>query len=228
MIEDPPLLTIRRDVARPPAALIAGLAEVPTGNLVDCMDGSGALDYGIKPILPERATFLGIAMTCATGPSDNLAIFGALAQAKPGDVIVVAADGFTGTASIGDHLAGMAKNRGAVAIVTDGLVRDLAGLERVGLPIAARGVTPNSCVRSGPGTVGLPVVVGGVAVESGDIVVGDRDGVVIVPRARLDAVLARLETVRKAEAALEAKVAGGLAIPDWAADLLGSDRIRWI
>jgi 4-hydroxy-4-methyl-2-oxoglutarate aldolase len=89
-------------------------------------------------------------------------------------------------------------------------------------------VTPNSCVRSGPGTVGLPVIVGGVAIESGDIVVGDRDGVVVVPRARLDAVLTRLEAVRKAEAALEAKVAGGLTVPSWIEELLGSERIRWV
>jgi 4-hydroxy-4-methyl-2-oxoglutarate aldolase len=228
MIEDPPLLTIRRDITRPSAELVARFKDVPTGNLVDCMDGYGALDYRIKPIDPARAVFFGPAMTCATGPSDNLAIFGAIAQAHPGDVIVIASDSFTGTASIGDNLAGMARNRGAVAMVTDGMVRDLAELERVGLPIASRGVTPNSCVRSGPGNVGLPVIVGGVAVESGDMVVGDRDGVVIVPRARLDAVLTRLETVRKAEAALEAKVAAGLTVPSWIEELLGSDRIRWV
>jgi 4-hydroxy-4-methyl-2-oxoglutarate aldolase len=228
MIEDPPLLTIRRSFPRPPAELVARLKDVPTGNLVDCMDGSGALDYRIKPIDPARAAFFGVAVTCATGPSDNLAIFGAVAEARPGDVIVVAADAFTGTASIGDNLAGMARNRGAVAMVTDGLVRDLAGLDRVGLPIAARGVTPNSCVRSGPGTVGLPVIVGGVAVDSGDVVVGDRDGVVVVPRARLDAVLTRLEAVRRAEAALEAKVAGGLAVPSWIEELLQSDRVNWV
>jgi 4-hydroxy-4-methyl-2-oxoglutarate aldolase len=228
MIEDPPLLTIRRDFARPSAAQLAALENVPTGFLVDAMDGSGALDYRIKPIVASRAVFLGTAVTCATGPSDNLAIFGAVAQAVAGDVIVVASDGFTGTASIGDNLAGMARNRGAVAMVTDGLVRDLAGLERIGLPIAARGVTPNSCVRSGPGTVGLPVVVGGVAVESGDVVVGDRDGIVVVPRARLAAVLARLATVRQAEAAFEAKVTAGLAVPDWIETLLASDRVRWI
>lgn len=228
MIEDPPLLTIRRDFVRPAAELVARCKDVPTGNLVDCMDGYGALDYQIKPIDPARALFFGPAVTCATGPSDNLAIFGAVAQARPGDVIVVASDGFTGTASIGDNLAGMARNRGAVAIVTDGMVRDLAGLDRIGMPIAARGVTPNSCVRSGPGTVGLPVIVGGVAVESGDMVVGDRDGVVIVPRARLDAVLTRLEAVRKAEAVLEAKVAAGLTVPSWIEALLESDRIRWV
>ena len=82
---------------------------------------------------------------------------------------------------IGDLLLGMMKNRGVVAFVTDGFVRDIPGLRAVGLPCFAAGVTPNSPVRSGPGTVGLPTVVGGVAVGPGDIVVGDQDGVVVVP-----------------------------------------------
>src|SRR5258708_11731998 len=144
MAEAPPLLTIRRDIMRPPAELVARCKDVPTGNLVDCMDGYGALDYRIKPIDPARAMFFGPAVTCATGPSDNLAIFGAVAQARPGDVIVVASDGFTGTASIGDNLAGMARNRRAVAMVTDGIVRDLAALDRVGPPIDARRGTASS------------------------------------------------------------------------------------
>jgi hypothetical protein len=76
----------------------------------------------------------------------------------------------------------MLKNRGVLAFVTDGLVRDLPGLLAVGLPVYCAGLTPNSPVRNGPGTVGLPVVVGGVHVEAGDIVVADQDGVVIVPR----------------------------------------------
>src|ERR1700682_5413024 len=100
MIEDPPLLTIRREFPRPSEALVSAFRDVPIGNVVDAMDGQGALDYRIKAIDPARAVFCAIAVTGATGPSDNLAIFGAVAQATPGDVIIVASDGFTGTASI--------------------------------------------------------------------------------------------------------------------------------
>ena len=95
----------------------------------------------------------------------------------------------------------VARNRGAAAFVTDGLVRDLDDLESVGLPTFAMGVTPNSPQRRGPGSVGLPIVCGGVAVASGDIVVGDRDGVVVVPRARIDETLKNLERVKAMEAA---------------------------
>ena len=119
----------------------------------------------------------------------------ALAESKPGDVLVVATGGYVGAAVTGDLLMYVARNRGVAGFVTDGLVRDLDDLETVGLPIFAMGVTPNSPQRRGPGSVGLPIVCGGVAIASGDVVVGDRDGVVVVPRARLSATLESLEKV---------------------------------
>jgi 4-hydroxy-4-methyl-2-oxoglutarate aldolase len=110
----------------------------------------------------------------------------------------------------GDLLLGVARNRGAVGFVTDGLVRDLDDLETVGLPVFALGVTPNSPQRRGPGSVGLPVVCGGVSVASGDVVVGDRDGVVVVPRARIAETLDSLKRVKAMEAATLERVRGGL------------------
>ena len=183
MLKDPPLLTIRRNFERPSRDLIAKLAGAQTGHIVDALLGRGALDQAVKPVDPERAQFVGAALTCETGPSDNLAILAAIAVAEPGDVIVAASDGFSATAVVGDNVAAMAKNKGVVAIVIDGMARDSEGIVGVGLPVFARGITPNSCVRSGPGKIGLPIVCGGVAVQPGDVVLGDRDGVVIIPRA---------------------------------------------
>jgi 4-hydroxy-4-methyl-2-oxoglutarate aldolase len=128
-------------------------------------------------------------------------------------VIVAACNGYTGCAVTGDLVLGMARNGGAVAFVTDGCVRDIPGIAAVGLPCFAVGVTPNSPAREGPGTVGFPIVVGSVAVETGDIVLGDQDGVVVVPFARIDATIARLAVVRAAEADLEDKVKAGLRVP---------------
>ena len=110
----------------------------------------------------------------------------------------------------GDLLLGVARNRGAAGFVTDGLVRDLDDLETLGLPVFAMGVTPNSPQRRGPGSVGLPIVCGGVAVASGDVVVGDRDGVVVVPRARMAETLESLEPRQGLEAATLERVRGGL------------------
>jgi 4-hydroxy-4-methyl-2-oxoglutarate aldolase len=152
-------------------------------------------------------------------------LFGALATARAGDILVAATDAFTATSVTGDLLLGMAKNRGILGLVTDGLVRDLAGVLGVGLPVYCAGVTPNSPARNGPGTVGHPVTMGGMTVASGDIVVCDNDGVVIVPLAMAETVLGRLKDVRAAEAALEAKVKAGLEVPDFVQAILDSDRV---
>ncbi len=229
MIEDPPLLTIRSTFARPAAAAVAALAGAPTGHLVDALGGLGALDYRIKPVTPAapaEQVFCGVAVTCDCGPADNLAVFAALQATRPGDVIVAATDAYMGCALIGDLVLGMARNCGALAFVTDGLARDSDGLEAVGIPVFCRGISPNSPARNGPGKVGLPIHLGGVTVASGDLVAGDRDGVVVVPRARLEEVAQALARIREAEAGLEAKVAGGLKVPDFAAALLASERVR--
>jgi 4-hydroxy-4-methyl-2-oxoglutarate aldolase len=102
-----------------------------------------------------------------------------------------------------------------VGFVTDGCVRDLVGIRQVGLPAWAIGVTPNSPNRSGPGTVGFPIQVAGLHVCSGDVVVADLDGVVVVPQERLAEVLARLPAIRTAEAAADAAVRAGATRPSF-------------
>ena len=103
-------------------------------------------------------------------------------------------------------------------------MRDTAGIRGVGIPVFCRGVSPNSPARNGPGTVGEPLALGGVAVAAGDVAVLDEDGVVIVPRDRLDAVLARLPAIREAEAELDAKVKSGLGVPGFVCTVLEGPR----
>src|SRR5271154_2475572 len=208
MIEEPPPLIFAASAARPPAEVVERFRGVPTSFIVDAMGGSGALDWRIKPLIGR--SLVGVALTCDCGPLDNLAFMAALADCRAGDVLVVATGGHVGAAVTGDLLIGVARNRGAAGFVTDGLVRDLDDLETIGLPVYAMGVTPNSPQRRGPGSVGLPVVCGGVLVATGDVVVGDRDGVVIVPRAHLSATVANLEHVKAMEAATLERVRGGL------------------
>lgn len=228
MLEDPPLLVIRKSINRPPADKLARLRGAQTGHVVDAMNGRGALDPAIKPVDPTRAQFIGTAMTCETGPSDNLAIMAAIALAQEGDVIVSASDGFTATAVVGDIVSLMARNAGIQAIVIDGMARDSQGIVEVGLPVFSRGITPNSCVKSGPGRVGLPIVAGGVAIQPGDVIVGDRDGVVVIPQHMLDDVIARVEAIREAEAKVIAKVKDmKLTHMERMAELLRSDQVRY-
>jgi len=215
VIDDAPKIQIDQPLRRARAEQVAALTGVPTGFLVDALGGAGALDYRIKPVVPEQATFCGSALVCNAGPADNLAIFAALDSLQSGEVIVAATGSHVACAVTGDLLLGMARNSGAVAFVTDGCVRDVPGIRQVGLPCFAAGVTPNSPARTGPGTVGFPVVVGGVTVANGDIVAGDQDGVVVVPYERIDACIERLVRVRAAEAELDAKVKAGLKSTPW-------------
>jgi 4-hydroxy-4-methyl-2-oxoglutarate aldolase len=208
MIEDPPPLVFAASAERPPHEVIERFRGVPTSFIVDAIGGTGALDWRIKALVGN--SLVGVALTCDCGPLDNLAFMAALADCRAGDVLVAATGGHVGAAVTGDLLIGVAKNRGAAGFVTDGLVRDLSDLETIGLPIYAMGVTPNSPQRRGPGSVGIPVVCGGVVVATGDVVVGDRDGVVIVPRARIFATLESLEHVKAMEAATLERVRGGL------------------
>ena len=144
MIDNPPILTIHRGWKRPDPALVAQFRGAQTSHLADAMQGRGAVDWRIKPLDPANAVFCGPALTAYAYPADIAAMFGALAEAEPGDVILCACDAFTGTAVIGDLAAGMMKNKGVAAFVTDGLARDRAGIVAAGMPLFAMGIQPNS------------------------------------------------------------------------------------
>ncbi len=209
MLGNPPILTIHRGHRRPDPALVARFRGAQTSHLCDVMEGRGALDYTIKPLDPANAVFAGPALTAFAYPADVAAMFGAVHEAQSGDVIVLANDGFTRTAVFGDLAAGVMKNKGVAAFVTDGLARDKAGIVATGLPVFCRGIQPNSPALNGPGIVGAPITLGDVYVRSGDVIVGDADGVVVVPYEQLELVLERLEQVRAAEKRTESLVREG-------------------
>ena len=194
------------------------------------MDGRGAMEHRIQLLegFPKEIRLLGTALTCHCGPGDNLGLFGAVAEAQPGDVIVAATDSFEGTCLTGDLLMGMARNCKVAGLVTDGLVRDPEGIRQVGLPVFCRGVTPNSPVRNGPGTIGFPVVVGGVKVESGDIIAADSEGVVVIPQKELAGVLQRIPEIQSAEKRTDQAVAEGLEMLDSVRELLNSDKVEYV
>ena len=230
MIEEPPLLQIvAKDKRRRPSdALIARFDGAETGQVCDAMGGTGAMSHEIKPLgaLPPR--ILGPALTVGCGPADILALLAAIAEAQSGDVLVVSTDNFREAASLGDQVANMAKNAGISGVVTDGMARDIGGIEAVGLPVFGAGLSPNSPYSKGPGTVGLEIIAGGRPVRSGDLIVGDRDGVAVVPFERLEQTADALDQVRAAEAALAGEVAKGLRCPEAITELLASDQTAYV
>lgn len=231
MIEDPPILTVQRNIDRASDAAVQAFTGVATSNLVDALGGTGALHHSIKPLgiadgLPFK--FCGTAITALCGPSDNLALFAALSVAGPGDVIIAGTDAFEGAAVAGDLVLGMAKNKGVAAFVTDGMLRDYEAILEVGLPVFCAGLTPNSPARTGPGSVNLPLSIGGLQIMPGDILAGDRDGVVVIPRERAEEVQASLPALLASEQNLLSKVEEGLAVPGHTEALMASDRVRFL
>jgi 4-hydroxy-4-methyl-2-oxoglutarate aldolase len=208
LIGNPSRLVIRRRFARLTAAELAPFQERSTSFVVDAMNGRGALRSPDQAARPPKRRFVGSALTARAGARDNLAALAELDLIEPGDVLVIATQGFTGTATLGD-MARIAQLRGAVALVTDGMVRDASEIITLGMPCFCRGVTPNSAFPSGPGEVGLPIALGEVMLDAGDLVIGDPDGVAVVPRAALAEVTRRLEQVATKEVELHARIASG-------------------
>jgi 4-hydroxy-4-methyl-2-oxoglutarate aldolase len=219
------MLTIRRRFPRPSA--LGPFREAPTGWVADANGRRGALDHAIRAVTRARR-FCGPALTVWSRARDNLAPYAAIEFAEPGDVMVIATEGYAEAAIVGDVLVGMARNKGIAAIVTDGMARDVEGLDATGIPVFARGLTPNSPHKDGPGEIGGAIVLGGVAIQAGDLVVGDENGVVAVPQARLAAVAAEMENIKQREAAMDAAVREGATSPEWLRALLASDKVRYV
>jgi regulator of RNase E activity RraA len=226
MIGEPVALTIRRRIQRPAPQVLRAFRGAPTGFVTDAFNGRGCLDFRIKPLVPEM-TLCGPAVTALCSPGDILAAMAILDFVKKGDVIVIATGGETVAAKVGDLWLHQARKCGVAGIVCDGLVRDVKGLLAAGVPVFARGIAPNAGHKTGPGEINLGVSCGGVSIGPGDIVVGDRDGVVAVPLAQTAAVAAQLALVKRKEADAEKKLARGESFAFWDESAL-KGRVRYV
>jgi len=210
---------VRTKIERAPKSLLEQFAKYPTGNIVDAMGRFGAMDPGVKPVGPGMK-FAGSALTVRIRACDNLVVYKALELAQPGDVLVIATNNFQGAATWGDLTSMIAKAKGMAGVVTDGMVRDVDGICHVGVPVFARGATPNSPFKDGQGEVNFTVTCGGVTVRPGDTLVGDGDGVVVIPREDWDEVLKGAAKVVEKENQTVANIQAGKLIPDWVAKTL--------
>lgn len=224
---NPPALTIRRNFPRPAANLVKRLGEAPTGWVVDANGRRGALHFSVRPVT-RAVRFCGVALTVQSRPHDNLAPYAAIQHAQVGDVLIVATGAYDEASVAGDVMLGMAKNQGVCALVTDGMVRDIDGLNAVGIPVFARGLSPNSPFKDGPGTIGLPISLAGIAVNAGDVVLGDQDGVVIVAREALEDVLAALADVQAKEAKMDEMVRKGATAPAGIEQLIAEKGVHFV
>jgi regulator of RNase E activity RraA len=178
-----PGFRLRYGVERPDPAIVEGLGEFETPEISDLMNRLYTISSAIHVLTDEQHRVCGPACTVKVYPGDNLAVHKSLDIAQPGDVIVVDAGGSAMNAVLGDLVSTKARHRGVRGFVIDGLIRDLPAIRRLGdFPVFARGVTPIGPLHRGPGEVNYPISCGGIVVNSGDIIVGDLNGVVVVPQ----------------------------------------------
>jgi 4-hydroxy-4-methyl-2-oxoglutarate aldolase len=142
-------------------------------------------------------------------------VWKAIDVAQPGDVLVIATYEYTIASTFGERVVSAAKAKGLAGIVCDGLCRDASGIRATGLPTFVTGSVPSSPGKDGPGEIGGAVACGGVVVHSGDLVVGDEDGVVVVPLADAPAIVERLKAIFDKEAHMVADLAAGRLAPEW-------------
>ncbi|MBM3569055.1 MAG: RraA family protein [Alphaproteobacteria bacterium] len=203
-----PMLRRKADFRVLSAAELSAWRDVQPAVAGDAMNRSQVMAAAIKPIR-TGLRLCAQARTVETMVGDNGTVHAALALARPGEVLVVDGRGHVDTAIWGEIMTRCAIARGLAGVVIDGATRDAAALRELGFAAFVRGTVPRGPHKGFGGTIDGPVSVGGVAVRPGDLVLGDDDGVTVVPLERLDQVLAEVRKIEARESQMTAAVAQG-------------------
>jgi 4-hydroxy-4-methyl-2-oxoglutarate aldolase len=197
-----------RTIPRADPAVIAGLAEAGTATVHEAIGRRGYVGPDIRPIQRD-VRIAGSAVTVSSHPGDNLMIHAAVEMCRPGDVLVVTNTAPSSHGMFGELLGCSVMARGVSGLVLDAGVRDTRELRELGFPVWSRHVSCQGTVKSSPGSVNVPVVLGGIAVGPGDVVCADDDGVVVVPYAEAEWALTQSRARIAAENESRAKLKAG-------------------
>ena len=162
-------------------------SKLASTSVSDAMDGLNHMNVSIKP-LDENWRLVGKAFTVQVPQGENLSILEAIDQASPGDVLVIDGKGDMHNALAGDFVLGMAKKLNIQGMIVDGVIRDKAASIELGFPVFCKGTVPAAGRKASRGQVNVPIQCGGVIVRPGDLIVGDVDGVVVVPMEDIESV----------------------------------------
>lgn len=184
---------------------VARFRELPVANIGDAMERLNVVDGSIRSVW-RGAKLAGPAYTIEVAGGDNAGIHEALAHLKPGDVLVVNGHGVTNRALLGELISERLKKIGAAGVVVDGAIRDARDIEEMGFAVFSTGITPAGPYKNGPFRLNIPVAIGGVVVAPGDIVVGDDDGLAVVPAAEASSILEAAEAKHASETAIRAAI----------------------
>lgn len=203
---------VRTDVPRASADLVARFRDQATSNVADAMGRFHFMDFGIRP--RSGLSLCGVAVTVDARPGDNLMVHKALEVAQPGDIVVVNTNGNTTSAIFGELMCRTAVGAKLGGIVVEGAIRDVDGITALGFPAFSRAVCAGGCDKDGPGEVNFPIACGNTVVMPGDIVIGDADGVVVVPREAAEEVLKLVQVLVERERARIAEIDSGMLFKD--------------
>jgi 4-hydroxy-4-methyl-2-oxoglutarate aldolase len=209
------LADIRRDFERVAPDVVAKAAEFAASILADVAGRRGTLDGRVAAVSPGMR-MAGPAFTIEVRAGDNLMIHAAMTMAKPGDVLVIDGKGDRSCALMGSIMMNACRKLGLAGVVIDAAIRDSEELRELGFPVFAVGANPNGPTKFVPGRINWPISCGGVAVQPGDLVVGDADGVVVVEREKAASLLdAAAKKVAEERARIADIVAGRNLRPNW-------------
>lgn len=204
-------------IDRTPKQIVDGFQELlenydsVTCAVSDCMERFNAMTSDMRPLF-DGIRLVGTAVTAKTLASDLAAVFKAVDLCQPGDIVVIDSHGSVNTAFWGENITMSAMNRGAVGAVIDGACRDVEEIRKLRFPIISKGIVPNVGSISGYGHVNVTVQCAGVAVNPGDIVIIDGNGVVVVPRAEAEGILEKAKALLAKEHILVEKIKAGATI----------------
>jgi 4-hydroxy-4-methyl-2-oxoglutarate aldolase len=184
------------------------LAGLGSATVYEAAGRQGLVDASFVQVVP-RSRAAGPARTVRCGQDDNLMVHAVMERVEPGDVLVLTMPEPAAVALVGDLLITQAAHRRAAAVLVDAAMRDVDELASIGLPVWARWVRIRGATKTQPGAIDEPVEVGGCTIEPGDALVLDADGVAVVPRARIDEVLAASRERADKETARRAALEGG-------------------
>lgn len=218
---------IVENITRPSRELVEAFREFPVANIGDCMNRLACVHQDIRPV--NKTKLLGTAFTVKVPQGDNLMFHKAMDMARPGDVIVIDADGGTNRAIFGDLMINYCKVRGLAGVIVDGCIRDYDSLSEIDFSVYARGTSPNGPYKYGPGEINTVISFGGQVVRPGDIIIGDEDGIIVIKPEEAQELLEKVKTVFKKESNIMKKMyEDGTYERPWVDEILGQLECEYI